>query len=143
MQKVNYSFGVFSFKNDVENKNRPYSTRIYIYTCIPHSYTVKTAVVAHLKNAIFLVMYMYKAFLACEMDRFNTVFYITHTHTLSVYPAHSTISRPPTQSPTSCFSLHITQVVSLEPVTRCSPVPVLSRDIHVTISVDHSTPLMD
>ena len=30
---------------------------------------------------------------------------------------------------------HITQVVSRDPVIRCSPVPALSSAIHVTISV--------
>ena len=37
---------------------------------------------------------------------------------------------------------HITQVVSRDPVMRCSPVPALSSAIHVTISEEEQqTPL--
>ena len=37
---------------------------------------------------------------------------------------------------TSLTNFHTTQVVSLEPVIRCSPVPALSSAIHVTMSTD-------
>ena len=40
------------------------------------------------------------------------------------------VVRPLTLEP----NFHTTQVVSLDPVMRCSPVPTLSNAIHVTMS---------